>query len=103
MPGTPYQMLRSSMDSMHAFQNLYNVYNDPSKKGYRNQLEYRFSSYPIVGDYIRNRDAEKYLSDYMRNRNLTWDDVKYPGLLKGSTLGYNTYKTSIKAVKRLYD
>lgn len=102
MPGLPYEMLRSSFDSMHAFQNLYNVYTDPSKRGYRNRTDYRLSSYPIVGDYIRNRDSEKYITDYMNNRGLTWDDVKYPGLLKGSNLGYGTFKTSIKAVERLY-
>lgn len=103
MVGLPYESMRSAFDSMHAFQNLYNMYNDPSKKGERNRTEYRLSSYPIIGDYLRNRDAERYITDYMQNRNLTWADVKYPALLKGATVGYGTFKTSISSVKRLYD
>lgn len=102
MVGLPYESMRSAFDTMHAFENLYRVYNDPSRRGDRNRTQYRLSSYPIVGDYLRSRDSERYLTDYMNQRGLSWDDVKYPSLLKGSTLGYRTFETSMKSLERLY-
>lgn len=44
---------------------------------------YQLSRTPILGDFMRASDQEKYYRDYFRNTGLKWSDVKYPALLGG--------------------
>lgn len=44
---------------------------------------YELSKAPVIGDFYRALDQKKYYSDYLRNRGMTWNDVKYPALLGG--------------------
>lgn len=49
------------------------------------QLRYALSNYPFIGDLLRVYDTNQKTIDYMRNRGISWDDVKYPSLLGGGT------------------
>lgn len=44
------------------------------------QLAFFLSSMPFVGDIGVMADSYRSFQDYMRNNNLTWDDVMYPWL-----------------------
>lgn len=63
---------------------------DPEVKAYwDNWASYIASGLPIIGNFVRSRDNWNYINDYMRNRNLTWSDVKYPSRVDGaSTAGF---------------
>lgn len=50
----------------------------------RNRWQYEVSKFPIVGDYYRWRDLDAFFADYMRNRDLSWADMKYPSMAQGS-------------------
>lgn len=44
---------------------------------------WQYSRLPIVGDFYRASDQQRYYNDYLRNRGMSWSDVKYPSLLGG--------------------
>lgn len=44
---------------------------------------WQMSRLPVVGDFMRAMDQQKYYNDYFRNTGLSWNDVKYPALLGG--------------------
>lgn len=48
---------------------------------------YQYSQLPIVGDWMRASDQQKYWNDYLSARGWTWDNVKYPALLGGTSVG----------------
>lgn len=48
-------------------------------------LRWNASQTPVVGDFLRASDQTKYWNDYLRNSQMTWDDVKYPALLGGTS------------------
>lgn len=33
---------------------------------------------PLIGDVFKDEDNYNYYSDYLKNRGLSWSDVKYP-------------------------
>lgn len=47
-------------------------------------LKYMLADVPIMGDMIRAGDSYRAMSDYLRNRGMSWGDVKYPGILRGA-------------------
>lgn len=47
-------------------------------------LKYLFADIPIMGDMIRAGDSYRSMSDYLRNRGMSWGDVKYPGIQRGA-------------------
>lgn len=51
-----------------------------------NALKYILADVPIMGDMIRAGDSYRAMSDYLRNRGLSWGDVKYPGIQRGAGL-----------------
>lgn len=66
------------------------------------------SSVPIIGDYFRMSDQMNMTEDYMKNRGLTWDGVKYPSLLNnGQNSMTNILRSGTnfvsKNIERLYD
>lgn len=66
------------------------------------------SSVPIIGDYFRMSDQMNMTEDYMKNRGLAWDDVKYPALLNnGQNSMTNILRSGTnfvsKNIERLYD
>lgn len=59
---------------------------DPEVSAYwRNWAGYIGSSLPVIGGFLRSRDNWNYINDYMRNRALSWADVKYPSRVDGSS------------------
>jgi len=48
------------------------------------EQRYNLSSAPGLGWILRAQDNQKYINDYMRSRNLIWDDMKYPSIAPGS-------------------
>lgn len=48
------------------------------------KTKFYFADVPFVGSVVRAFDQSNYYSDYMRNRGLSWSDVQYPSLMRGS-------------------
>lgn len=70
-----------------------------------NQFRYGLSNVPFIGDLVRIYDANQSTNDYMRNRGISWDSVKYPSLLHGG--GYSSLMTlpsdMMSSMERLYE
>lgn len=49
-----------------------------------NQWKYHVSGFPILGDFMRADDYTTYMNRYLKARDLTWADVKYPSLARGA-------------------
>jgi len=67
---------------------------------------YNFSGYPIIGDYMQAKDSERWINDYFKNRHISWKDVKYPTMIKGTGNGGRSFRSfwspTEKALKKLY-
>ena len=66
---------------------------------------YGFDPTGLYRGYIDQRDLANYWNDYFKNTGLTWEDVKYPSLMRGyGSVG--TYSRSVfsfsKNIARLY-
>lgn len=57
---------------------LSQVFGGDDDPALRNQFMYFLSGIPIVGDIAKSYDNWSYLNDYMENRGITWDQIKYP-------------------------
>lgn len=64
-------------------------YEDTTDRFLDGRQKYYFESFlgglPVIGAYFTARDKVRYMEDYMRNRGLSWDDIKYPTM----TVGYS--------------
>lgn len=68
-----------------------------------NQLRYMFGDIGIFGfKPFEIYDQIQYMNDYMKNRGLTWNDMKYPTLAKHAGGSGNGLSYNWKAIKRLY-
>ena len=45
------------------------------------------SGMPIVGGFFKAYDDLQYMDDYMRNRGLSYGDIRYPSRTPGASLG----------------
>lgn len=84
-----------------AVKSLMDIYDNLDGK-YRYMLQTTVAGLPIIGDIYRSYDNMRYMEDYIRNRGLSWDDIKYPTRTQGmqgigSTLNYLS-----KNIYRLY-
>lgn len=84
-----------------AVKSLMYIYDNLDGK-YRYMLQTTVAGLPIIGDIYRSYDNMRYMEDYIRNRGLSWDDIKYPTRTQGmqgigSTLNYLS-----KNIYRLY-
>ena len=70
-----------------------------------NQLRYGLSNLPYIGDVLRAYDNVQKTKDYLYNRGISWDDVKYPSLLNGGVTSSMATMPSemLSAVEKLYD
>lgn len=68
-------------------------------------IQYWYRSFangiPILGDFYRAQDEYRYMDDYLHNRNLGWDDIKYPSRNLNSGLSGMTSFVSHN-IARLY-
>lgn len=53
-------------------------------EGQAKALKYLLADVPIMGDMIRSADSYRAMTDYLKNRNMSWDDVRYPGIQRGA-------------------
>lgn len=61
------------------------------------------SNVPLLGDYFRMSDQMQSTADYMENRGLSWDKVKYPALLNnGQGSMTNGVRFISRNIERLY-
>ena len=79
---------------------LHQVFGSGGDPALRNQFLYFVSGIPIVGDLARSYDNWSYLNDYMENRGITWDQIKYPTRLGSSYSAVPSFVSS--NIKRLY-
>lgn len=66
------------------------------------QIKSFVASLPVFGDFMRYRDNMSYMDDYLRNRGLSYSDIRYPT----RTVGFGSYGGGLnyvsKNVERLY-
>lgn len=75
---------------------------------YKNNARHRFmvqttiAGLPVIGDLYRSYENMRYMDDYIRNRGLSWDDIKYPTRLQGMQ-GFGSVLSYVsRNVERLY-
>lgn len=67
-----------------------------------NQIRYLAGDFGIFGvKPFELYDKYNYMSDYLRNRGMSWSDMKYPSLAKNN--GGMNWSFNWKSAKRLYD
>lgn len=44
----------------------------------KKEMEFILGGTPIVGDILGMRDSYNQMNDYLRNRGMSWSDIKYP-------------------------
>lgn len=49
-----------------------------------NRWKYELAGVPILGDFIRASDNTRWMNDYLKYHQMTWDDVAYPSRAPGS-------------------
>ncbi len=57
---------------------LFDESRDIIPRGVNNQLRGILSGAPVIGGIIRSEDNWNYYNDYLNNRGMSWDDVRYP-------------------------
>lgn len=78
------------LEPRNAFQRGFNdYYSSPDirsrlPRGDSNRIRYELAGVPILGDFVRASDNTQWLNDYLRNHQMTWADVKYPGRAPGA-------------------
>lgn len=69
---------------------------------YYNRLRYFLTGVPFIGDVLRTQDDYNYVNDYMKNRGLSWSDVRYPSHLSGASGFGHTLNYVSSNIERLY-
>lgn len=99
-PFTPYgwQTTSNMVQLYHGVPRILKNKDDPA---WQNKVRYRMSGLPIVKDLMVYEDQNRRMEDYLKNRGLSWEDVKYPSLLYGAGSG-GRLVTDVASVARLY-
>lgn len=68
----------------------------------RNQYYFQsiMSDMPGIGSFYKARDKVNYMDDYLKNRGLSYGDIKYPTRTDGYGIGGASFVSN--NVKRLY-
>lgn len=66
------------------FADLYDWATSDDWIAWNNRVKYELADLPVLGWYWRLQDNRRFIEDYLRNRGLTWDDIKYPTRVTGS-------------------
>lgn len=66
------------------------------------QWEYMFSHLPGYGDWLRARDNFNWMSDYLKNNNMSWSDMLYPSKASGSGAGSDMINFTSRNIEKLY-
>lgn len=90
------------MDDFYDLFPLNYWHTQPLSPGMSNQVKSILAGVPILGDIQRSIDNYNYYNDYMRNRGLSWADVRYPSRI--STLSFGgTLNFVSKNIDKLYE
>lgn len=84
-----------------AVRSLMNIYDNLDGK-YRYMLDTTVAGIPIIGDIYRSYDNMRYMEDYLNNRGISWDDIKYPTRTQGMQGVGSTVNYLSKNIYRLY-
>lgn len=84
-----------------AVRSLMNIYDNLDGK-YRYMLDTTVAGIPIIGDIYRSYDNMRYMEDYLNNRGISWDDIKYPTRTQGMQGLGSTVNYLSKNIYRLY-
>lgn len=60
-------------------------------KANSNLMAFYLADVPVLGPMLQKADQRRMLDDYMRNRGLTWSDVKYPTQVLGAGAWSSTF------------
>lgn len=99
-PLTPYGW-RNVENMVNLYYGLPRVVDKWNSKGGQNEIRYKMSGLPFIKDIMVYEDSMKRINDYMENRGLSWEDVKYPALLAGAGTGGRLI-SDVASVARLY-
>lgn len=69
---------------------------------YRYMVQTTIAGIPIIGDLYRSYDNMRYMDDYLTNRGLSWDDIKYPTRTQGMQGVGSALNYVSKNILRLY-
>lgn len=99
-PFTPqgFQSVRNIADIYYGVPRVIDKWNT---KGGQNEIRYKMSGLPIVKDLMVYEDNMQRMNDYLKNRGLSWEDVKYPSLLSGAGTG-GRLAYDMVAISKLY-
>lgn len=76
---------------------------DETVDDYNTRIRMFIGGVPVLGDFERAYDNYRYYDDYLRNRGMSWNDVKYPTRLNaGLGNAYGTLNFVSKNIMRLY-
>ena len=84
-----------------AVKSLMNIYDNLYGK-YRYMIQTTVAGIPIIGDIYRSYDNMRYMEDYLNNRGISWDDIKYPTRTQGMQGVGATLNYLSKNIYRLY-
>ena len=84
-----------------AFLSLMDIHDNLSGK-YGYMLKTTVAGLPIIGDIYRSYDNMRFMEDYLNNRGLSWDDIKYPTRTQGMQGFGSTLNYLSKNIYRLY-
>lgn len=74
----------------------------PNHGKYRYMAKTTVAGLPIIGDIYRSYDNMRYMDDYIENRGLSWDDIKYPTRTQGMQGFGSVLNFTSKNIYRLY-
>lgn len=103
--GRPEKSLEDANDEFHKWvkETLFDPSYDEIADGYTTRFRMLMGGVPLIGDILRAQDNYRYYDDYLRNRGLSWSDVKYPTRLNSGLGGaYGTLNYVSKNILRLY-
>lgn len=75
-----------------------NWYYQPSNSKFDYEVKQFARSLPIIGGLFQAGDNANRMEDYMRNRGLSWSDVRYNGTPFGSTYGGGLANATVSAM-----
>ena len=84
-----------------AVKSLMDIYDNLDGK-YRYMLQTTVAGLPIIGDIYRSYDDMRYMEDYLNNRGMSWDDIRYPARTQGMQGFGSSLNYLSKNIYRLY-
>lgn len=68
----------------------------------KKEMEFLLSGAPVAGDLLGLRDNYQWMADYLKNRGMTWGDMKYPGRSNYGGAAWSGVNFVSKNIGKLY-